>query len=233
MSQSSQIVLITGASRGIGAELVRYFLKNTELKVVAVSRSKMDYGDSLEDFQGRLMTFQADISLPSEINRLADAFSKLGLVSYIINNAGFLVNKPFTLLTDIEIQQMFGVNFFGPAMLIRELLPCLDRPAHIVNISSMGGFQGSAKFPGLSVYSASKGALNILSECLAEEFKTDHIYMNALALGAVQTEMLQEAFPGYKAPVLASEMAQFIADFTMNGYRLMNGKVLPVSLNTP
>jgi 3-oxoacyl-[acyl-carrier protein] reductase len=233
MSQPTPIVLITGASRGIGAELVHYFLKNSELRIVAVSRSIKEYGDLPEEYHHRFKVYQADISLSSEVNRLADAISKLGMVSYIINNAGLLINKPFTLFTDEEFQQMFGVNFFGPAMLIRELLPFLARPAHIVNITSMGGYQGSAKFPGLSMYSASKGALNILSECLAEEFKTDHIYVNALALGAVQTEMLEEAFPGYKAPVSAAEMAAFIADFTQNGYRLMNGKVLPVSLNTP
>lgn len=233
MNQAKPIVLITGASRGIGAELVHYFLKNSELRIVAVSRSIKDYGDLLEEYHNRLMVYQADISLSSDVNRLADAISKLGMVSYLINNAGLLINKPFKLFTDAEFQQMFGVNFFGPAMLIRELLPCLARPAHIVNITSMGGYQGSAKFPGLSVYSASKGALNILSECLAEEFKTDHIYVNALALGAVQTEMLEEAFPSYKAPVSAAEMASFIADFTLNGHRLINGKVLPVSLNTP
>jgi len=233
MSQPTPIVLITGASRGIGAELVNFFLKNSELRILAVSRSIKDYDGLSEEYHHRLLVYQADISLSSEVNRLADTISKLGKVSYIINNAGLLINKPFTLFSNEEFQQMFGVNFFGPAMLIRELLPYLSRPAHIVNITSMGGYQGSVKFPGLSIYSASKGALNILSECLAEEFKTEHIYINALALGAVQTEMLEEAFPGYKAPVSAAEMAAFIANFTQNGYRFMNGKVLPVSLNTP
>ncbi len=233
MSQPTPIVLITGASRGIGAELVHYFLKNSELRIVAVSRSIKEYGDLPEEYNHRLMIYQADISLYSEVKKLADAIRKLGMLSYIINNAGLLINKPFALFTNEEFQQMFGVNFFGHAMLIRELLSSLARPAHIVNITSMGGYQGSAKFPGLSIYSASKGALNILSECLAEEFKTEQIYINALALGAVQTKMLEEAFPGYIAPVSASEMAAFIADFTQNGFRLMNGKVLPVSLNTP
>lgn len=233
MSQHTPTVLITGASRGIGAELVRYFLRNSDLRIIAVSRSVKEYSGLQDDYYNRLFYYQADISLSSEVRRLSDAICKHGMVSYIINNAGLLINKPFTLFTNEELHQLFGVNFFGPAMLIRNLLPCLTRPAHIVNITSMGGFQGSAKFPGLSVYSSSKGALNILSECLAEEFKNDHIYVNALALGAVQTEMLEEAFPGYKAPVSASEMAAFIADFTQNGYRLLNGKILPVSLNTP
>lgn len=233
MSQASPIVLITGASKGIGAELVNYFLKNTGLLIVAVSRSKPEYLVSDTGDFSRLHYHQLDLSSVEEIIQFAAIVKKLGKVSYIINNAGLLMNKPFSSFTYDEIHQIMAVNFYAPAMLVRELLPNLTRPAHIVNITSMGGFQGSSKFPGLSIYSASKGALNILSECLAEELKHEQIYINALALGAVQTEMLEQAFPGYKAPVTPIEMAKYIADFTLNGYQLMNGKVLPVSLNTP
>ena len=233
MRHTPPIVLITGASKGIGAELVNYFLKNTDLQIVAVSRSKPQYilSDAV-DFN-RLQYHQIDISAAEEVDQFATLIKKMGKVSYVINNAGLLLNKPFSSISYDEMHQIMAVNFYGPAILIKELLPNLTRPAHIVNITSMGGFQGSSKFPGLSIYSASKGALNILSECLAEELKHEHIFINALALGAVQTEMLEQAFPGYKAPVTPIEMAKFIADFTLNGYRLMNGKVLPVSLNTP
>jgi 3-oxoacyl-[acyl-carrier protein] reductase len=75
--------------------------------------------------------------------------------------------------------------------------------------------------------------LVILTELLAEEFKESGPSFNALALGAVQTEMLEEAFPGYQAPVSASEMAQYVIDFGLNGQRFYNGKVLPVSSSTP
>jgi NAD(P)-dependent dehydrogenase (short-subunit alcohol dehydrogenase family) len=104
---------------------------------------------------------------------------------------------------------------------------------HIVNISSIGGFQGSVKFPGLSAYSSSKAALVCLTECLAEEFKDKNIAFNCLALGAVQTDMLNEAFPGYKAPVSASSMASFVTDFVLKAHHFMNGKIIPVSLSTP
>jgi NAD(P)-dependent dehydrogenase (short-subunit alcohol dehydrogenase family) len=97
----------------------------------------------------------------------------------------------------------------------------------------MGGFQGSAKYKGLSYYSASKAALACLSECLAAEFATSGINVNCLALGAVQTEMLEEAFPGYKAPVDAKTMARFISDFALNGHKFFNGKVLPVAIDNP
>ena len=97
----------------------------------------------------------------------------------------------------------------------------------------MGGFQGSSKYRGLSYYSAAKAALSCLSECLAEEFREDGIIVNCLALGSVQTEMLEEAFPGYKAPVSAREMAELIADFAVKGSRFFNGKIIPVAFSNP
>lgn len=104
---------------------------------------------------------------------------------------------------------------------------------HIVNISSMGGFQGSVKFPGLSAYSASKGALAILTECLAEELKDKNIKVNCLALGSSQTEMFEAAFPGMQAGTLAFEMGRYVADFALNGSKYFNGKIIPVSNTTP
>ena len=100
-------------------------------------------------------------------------------------------------------------------------------------ISSMGGIQGSAKFPGLAAYSSSKGAVITLTELLAEEYKETGPAFNALALGAVQTEMLEAAFPGYQAPVSAAEMAKYIGDFALTGHHYYNGKVLQVSKTTP
>ena len=70
-----------------------------------------------------------------------------------------------------------------------------------MHISSMGGVQGSSKFPGLSLYSAAKGAVCVFTESLSTEWVQRGIAVNALALGAVQTEMLDEAFPGFQAPV--------------------------------
>ena len=104
---------------------------------------------------------------------------------------------------------------------------------HVVNISSMGGVQGTAKFSGLSAYSSSKGGLIILTELLAEEFKESGPAFNALALGAVQTEMLEEAFPGYKSPISASEIATYILEFALKGQQFYNGKVLPIASTTP
>ena len=151
----------------------------------------------------------------------------------LINNAGSLIDKPFLETSSEEFKRVYRVNVFAVASLTRLIFPLINVKGHVVNISSMGGIQGTAKFPGLSAYSSSKGGLIILTELLAEEFKETGPAFNALALGAVQTEMLGEAFPGYKAPISASEMASYILDFAFNGQQLYNGKVLPIASSTP
>jgi short-subunit dehydrogenase len=156
-----------------------------------------------------------------------------GKVDILINNAGYLVNKPFQEINETDIEKSFRVNFTSAFKLTQLLITHFNKNAHIVNISSMGGFQGSVKFQGLSVYSASKSALSCLTECLAEELKDQQIKVNCLCLGAVQTEMLEEAFPGYKAPVIAKDIASYIFDFASNAHHYLNGKIIPVSLSTP
>src|SRR5690606_6585855 len=124
-------------------------------------------------------------------------------------------------------------NFLGHVHMIQHLFPLMVTGSHIVNIGSMGGFQGSVKFPGLAAYSASKAALHTLTECLALEFADRAIKINCLALGSAQTEMLAKAFPQYESPVSASEMGAYIAHFALTGHRFFNGKVLPVAVSTP
>ena len=151
----------------------------------------------------------------------------------IVHNAGSLVHKPFSETTAEDFQKIYSVNVFAVASLTRIVVPYMEKGSHVVTISSMGGIQGSVKFAGLSAYSSSKGAVITLSELLAEEYREKGIAFNVLALGSVQTEMLAEAFPGYKAPLDASEMAEYIFEFTLNGNKYYNGKVLQVSTSTP
>ena len=154
-------------------------------------------------------------------------------IDVLINNAGLLVNKPFEQLTAQDFDQVYKVNVFAVAQLTQICLPFMQKGAHVVTISSMGGIQGSMKFPGLVAYSSSKGAVITLSEVLAEEYKELGIAFNVLALGAVNTEMLQEAFPGYEAPISAKEMSDYIYNFALNGNKFYNGKVLQISSTTP
>jgi 3-oxoacyl-[acyl-carrier protein] reductase len=132
-----------------------------------------------------------------------------------------------------DFEAVYKVNVFGLANLTRVLLSKMNPSSHVVNISSMGGINGTSKFPGLAAYSSSKGAVSILTELLAEECKATGPSVNALALGAVQTEMLSEAFPGLEVPMDANTMADYIAHFALEGHRFYNGKVLPVSNTTP
>ena len=224
--QSPKRVIVTGASRGIGRALVDRFLELGH-EVWALSRNT----DELKNIKG-IHTVSIDLS---DEQQIVDWVQSCGVDHFdaVINNAGMLINKPFAETTYADFEAVYRVNVFGAAQLIRHLLPLLITDSHILNISSMGGVNGTAKFPGLAAYSSSKGALGILTELLAEEFKDNGPRCNALALGAVQTEMLAEVFPDYKAPVSASQMATYIADFSLNGHHLYNGKVLPISQSTP
>ncbi len=219
-------IVITGASRGIGFETAKLLAK--EHKVFCLSRNTNPLvnlnNDNIIPISFDLETF--DISI------LDTYFNSIDKIDRIINNAGLLINKPLEELSQDDLQRMYRVNTIAPHLLVQYFLPKIS-DGHIVNISSMGGVQGTAKFPGLSGYSSSKGAVTILTECLAEELKEQNITVNALALGAVQTEMLSEAFPGYKAPLTAQEMAEYIADFTLKGQKYFNGKILNVALSTP
>jgi len=230
-------ILITGTSQGIGFELLSQFLLDQNHKVIAIARKPLNQSIPIFDQaikENRLFPFELDL-VKDDFHPLANTLNAMNGVDIVINNAGFLVNKPFVEQSEVDWQKQFDVNVFSPARLIRFLYPwlLLSGNAHIVNITSMGGFQGSSKFPGLSAYSASKAALGTLTECLAVEFSGKGISVNALALGAVQTEMLTQAFPGYEAPISANKMADFITNFALNGHQFFNGKQIPVAFTTP
>lgn len=233
-------IVLTGASRGIGFEtaLALAALDISSLVIISRNQEKIAYLKKLclkKNNDLNIVDISEDIvELSRQPKLLADLF-KLQEIDILINNAGYLINKPFEALSDSEISDMLEVNYLAPARLIRLLINYLRKEtvSHVVNISSMGGFQGSSKFPGLSIYSSAKAAIASLTECLAAEYSDSNIRFNCLALGAVQTEMLNEAFPGYKAPVQPDKMGEFIADFAMNGHRFFNGKILPVTLSNP
>lgn len=223
-------VIITGTSRGIGFELVRQFAGSGN-EVLALSRNEKPV---LGLQMAGVTAWPFDITDPGHIEEVARWVGEnWGEADILIHNAGLLLNKPFSETTVSEFRRVYEVNVFGVAGLSRALVPFMGKGSHVVVVSSMGGVQGSAKFPGLAAYSSSKGAVITLAELLAEEFRETGPSFNALALGAVQTEMLEAAFPGYEAPVTAAEMASFIMEFSRTGQNYFNGKVLPVSNSTP
>ncbi len=223
-------VIITGTSRGIGYELAKLFADDGH-KVLALSRNNtpiLDLGHP------NIFSFPCDICNAADLNQLSHVIlEQWDRVDILINNAGKLVNKPFLEISAAEFEEVYKVNVFGVAEITRKVVPLMPKAGHVVTISSMGGVQGSVKFAGLSSYSSSKGAVITLTELWAEEFKKTGPSFNVLALGAVQTEMLEEAFPGYKAPTTALEMAVYIKEFALNGNKFYNGKLLQVSSSTP
>lgn len=223
-------VVITGTSRGIGLELVKYFAEKGH-QVLALSRNPEPVQALDLD---NVHSFSCDITQEKNLQQVADfVVSEWKQVDVLINNAGAIVNKPFSEISLSEFQSVYNTNVFAVAGLIQKLLPFLIPESHVVTVSSMGGVQGSVKFPGLAAYSSSKGAVITLTELLAEEYKETGPSFNVLALGAVQTEMLAEAFPGYEVPTTPSQMAGYIGNFALTAHQFYNGKILQVSNSTP
>ena len=221
-------ILVSGASRGVGFEICKKAAAHGH-RVIALSRN-------IKSLQGlyNIDSHSVDLTIEAQITEcVAEIKSANTSIDVLINNAGSFINKPFLETTTSEFIEVYKVNLFAVAALTRLLLPMIKHTGHVLNITSMGGVQGTVKFPGLSAYSSSKGALSILTELLAEEFKEKGPAFNALALGAVQTEMLAEAFPGYEAPVSAQQMGDYILNFALTAHQFYNGKVLPISSTTP
>jgi len=224
-------IVVSGASRGIGREIVLN-LVNKGHYVIALARSKEALNELKNVNPELIEIFSCDLTIQNQVDELSSK-TEHHTFDGIVNNAGTLINKPFMNLNINEWKQQLDANLYSAIRLIKACKARMNKSSHIVNISSMGGFQGSSKFPGLSAYSVSKGGLSILSECMAAEFADDSISVNCLCLGAVQTEMLQQAFPGFDAPVSAEQMGNFISRFILTGHQFFNGKVLPVALNDP
>jgi short-subunit dehydrogenase len=227
-------IIVNGGTKGIGRELVDNLAQDTNNQIFITARTEAVL-KNLSSSYSNVRTCSIDMSLfDSQTKKFEESvLSYFKKVDILINLAGFLVAKDFLEMTNIEARLIMETNFFGPASLIRLVKPMMSAGSHIVNVSSMGGFQGSSKYRGLSYYSASKAAIACLTECLAVEFMESGISVNCLALGSVQTEMLNEAFPGYKAPVDAKQMAGFISEFALTGHRFFNGKILPVAVSNP
>jgi NAD(P)-dependent dehydrogenase (short-subunit alcohol dehydrogenase family) len=229
-------IIVSGGSKGIGREVVMSLATDKDNQILVTGRNEGRLKElQMECVNENVSYLAMDISeLDKEIEPVKEEiYNRFSRVDILINIAGLLFVKDFMKLSDQKARNMMDTNFFGPAAFIKLMVPLMSAGAHIVNISSMGGFQGSSKYRGLSYYSASKAALSCLSECLAVELGETGISVNCLAIGSVQTEMFESAFPGFKAPLGPKEIAEFISYFAVNGNKYFNGKVLPVAVNNP
>ena len=220
-------IVVTGTSSGIGHQICIQAAK-MNFHVISVSRNI----EPLKDIGG-IESFAIDITNKDSVDEfIANLKSKKIKIDILINNAGYLVSELFGDTTYDSFKKTFDVNVFGLAEITRSLIPIINLDGHVINISSIGGVNGSKKFPGLSAYSSSKAAVIALTEVLAEEYQNGPSF-NVLALGAVQTKMLREAFPDYNADTKPEEMAKYILDFAINGKKLFNGKLISVSNSNP
>tara|TARA_B100000530_G_scaffold335094_1_gene286376 strand:- start:1248 stop:1919 length:672 start_codon:yes stop_codon:yes gene_type:complete len=220
-------IVVTGTSSGIGHQICIQAAK-MNFHVISVSRNI----EPLKDISG-IESFAIDITNKNSVDEfIANLKSKKINIDILINNAGYLVSELFGDTTYDSFKKTFDVNVFGLAEITRSLIPIINSDGHVINISSIGGVNGSKKFPGLSAYSSSKAAVIALTEVLAEEYQNGPSF-NVLALGAVQTKMLKEAFPDYNADTKPEEMAKYILDFAINGNKLFNGKLISVSNSNP
>ena len=229
------MIVVTGASRGIGRETVRALGTEHRRRVLAVARDAEALGTLRHELgTDRLEVLALDLAAPDAADRLVAHVAGRRLAG-LVHNAGLLVRRPLGEWTARDTAALFHLNAAVPLLLTQALAPLLagDPPGHVVHIGSMGGFQDSVKFPSLAAYSASKAALACVAQCLAEELKDQGVRSNCLAIGAAGTEMLRAAFPGYDAPVTASAMGAYVARFTVEGHHWYNGKVLPVAVGTP
>lgn len=241
-------VLITGGGTGVGKAIAKSMAQHYDVRLFLTGRRRQlleqTRDEILNDKRGFREVHIIEADHASEEGRrmiLSKLQEHTDRLEVMVNNAGKLIQVPATALTMDDFLEVFKVNVFGVALLCGQLFHLLERgtlhspdvAAHVVNISSMGGIQGSMKFSGLSAYSSSKGALLTLTECLAQEWTGNRVRVNALAIGSVETEMFRSAFPGLKAASDVGSMGNFIARFAMDASILINGKIIPVSSGTP
>ncbi|MBI1838301.1 MAG: SDR family oxidoreductase [Flavobacteriia bacterium] len=225
-------IVVVGASRGIGKALVEKLAQEKSNTIYALSRNSKAM-ESFSKFEN-VKTIPFDLAATDVRLEISKILLNVSQIDILVNNAGKLVSKPFLEITENDLNDCYQINVIGVIETVQAIVPkMIEKGGHIVNISSMGGFQGSVKFSGLTAYSTSKAAVCSFTELFAEEYKDSKIKMNCLCLGAAQTEMLEEAFPGYIAPVSAEKMAEYIVDFALNANQWINGKIIPVSLSTP
>jgi 3-oxoacyl-[acyl-carrier protein] reductase len=231
-SEFSKIIMIVGCSRGIGYRVVEQLSQDKGNLIIALSR-KIDGLTALSS-HGNIVAHSVDLesaNVRGQVEAILDPYPRIDV---LINNAGCLIKKPFLDITRADLNRCYSVHIFSVIETVQAVFPKMEHTGgHIVNIGSMGGFQGSVKFGGLMPYSTSKAAMSSFTEMFSAEYPDSKVVMNCLCLGAAQTELLEEAFPGYVAPMSAAKMAEYVVNFSLTAHQWMRGKIIPVSCSTP
>lgn len=188
----SKVVLITGGSSGIGKSIGE-FLTSKGLIVYGTSRSPQKYKHS------KFTILELDVKAVNTINKTVETIiENEGKLDVVINNAGAGITGPIEEIPDSEIRANFETNFFGPINVIKAVLPQMRKQNSglIINITSIAGYMG---LPYRGIYSASKGALELVTEAFRMELKDFNINMTNVAPGDFATNI---AAGRYHAPLL-------------------------------
>lgn len=223
----SGAVLITGGGSGIGAACAAEFLRRGRGVVVVGRRAAR-----LKAVKGAL-ALAGDVGDEAFARRaFAAARRRFGSVDVLVNNAALLVKKSFLDTSAAEWDAVMRTNLRGPFLFSREFLRAAKPGRAIVHIGSLGGVQGTEKFPGLSAYTVSKYGISGLTAALAVEARPLGVAVFCVAPGAVDTAMLREAAPGMKAGAVPADVARVVADLAESARPdLLSGAVIPLDTN--
>ncbi|MDF2842595.1 MAG: short-chain dehydrogenase/reductase [Herbinix sp.] len=191
MKVQGKNIVVTGGGNGVGRELVFQLLnKGATVFAADINEEALKETVRLTGNNNRLFTYVVDISNNDRVKAFAEkVIEDHGKVDGIINNAGII--QPFIYLKELEmsrIERVMNINFYGTLYMVKAFLPyLLKRPeAHIVNVSSMGGF---LPVPGQSIYGASKAAVKLLSEGLSSELKATNVKVSVVIPGGIATDI--------------------------------------------
>ncbi len=225
MKTEGKVFVVTGASGGIGQEIVKLLIKRGgKVAAVDINQNELErVREQLKESEDKLKAYQVDITNKSLVESLPEKVrAELGEPDGLINAAGII--QPFVMVSEIDYERVFrvmNVNFYGTLYMTKTFLPyLLKRPeAHIVNISSMGGF---LPVPGQAIYGASKAAVKLLSESLYAELKDTKVKVTVVFPGATETKIAEHSGvqvsqeskeEGNKIPMMKpDEVARIIVD---------------------
>jgi short-subunit dehydrogenase len=193
MQVLNKVIVVTGGGSGLGREIVLLLLsKNAKVITLDVHDPALkETAELAESSKGSLHCFVVDITDRAAVEKFSnDAIALYGFVDGIINNAGVI--QPFVKLNDLKfetIERIINVNLYGTLNVTKFMLPhLLTRPeAHIVNVSSMGGF---LPVPGQTIYCATKAAVKLLTEGLYAELLETNVKVTIVFPGAMQTNIM-------------------------------------------
>lgn len=208
MKVAGKVLIVTGAGSGIGREVARESVRRgAAVAAVDMNVATLDETAALVGAGARFSTHVVDITDRGAVEALPAAVAeRLGPVDGIVHCAGII--QPFVRLKDLDdaaIDRVFAVNWLGTLYLMRTLLPLLlKRPeAHIVNVSSMGGF---LPVPGQTIYGASKAAVKLMTEGLHSECAGTTVRVTVVFPGAVATNITTNS--GVEVPNLGADAAK-------------------------